>query len=59
LTRYGGEHPVWLPDGSGILYENNGQLWVISIDGEENQPVRFRVRVIFGHEPYAVPFQIP
>ncbi len=59
LTQYGGKKPVWLPDGSGILYENNGQLWVISKDGEENLPAQIKGKVIFGHEPYAIPFQIP
>ena len=55
LTRYSGEKPVWLPDGSGILYEANGQLWQISKDASKNQPVMFNGRVIFGHEPYVIP----
>ena len=59
LTRYGGEKPVWLPDGSAILYENNGQLWLISKDGSENQPLRFKGDVIYGHEPHAIPFAVP
>ena len=55
LTRYGGEKPVWLPDGSAILYETNGQLWQISKDASKNQPVMFNGQVIFGHEPYIIP----
>ncbi len=55
LTRYGGEKPVWLPDGSTILYENNGQLWLISTDGSENRPVMVKDRVLFGYEPYVIP----
>ena len=55
LTRYGGEKPVWLPDGSAIIYEANGQLWQISKDGSKNRPVIFNGRVIFGHEPYTIP----
>ena len=55
LTRYGGEKPVWLPDGSAILYETNGQLWQISKDTLENQPVMFNGQVVFGHEPYVIP----
>ena len=55
LTRYGGEKPVWLPDGSAVLYETNGQLWQISKDGSENRPVMFNGQVIFGHEPYVIP----
>lgn len=55
LTRYGGEKPVWLPDGSAILYETNGQLWQISKDASENRPVMFNGQIIFGHEPYVIP----
>ena len=58
LTRYGGESPVWLPDGSAILYENNGQLWLISTDGSKNRPAMVKGRVLFGHEPYAIPSPI-
>ena len=58
LTRYGGEKPVWLPDGSAILYETNGQLWQISKDTLENQPVMFNGQVVFGHEPYTIPAPI-
>ena len=55
LTRYGGEKPVWLPDGSAILYENNGQLWQISKDASKNRPVMFNGQIVFGHEPYIIP----
>lgn len=58
LTHYGGEKPVWLPDGSAVLYETNGQLWQISKDGSENRPVMFNGQVIFGHEPYVIPLPI-
>ena len=58
LTRYGGEKPVWLPDGSAVLYETNGQLWQISKDASKNQPVMFNGQVIFGHEPYVIPSPI-
>ena len=57
LTRYGGENPVWIPDGSSILYENNGQLWMVSADGIENQPIRLNGKVVFGHAPYVLPFK--
>ncbi|MCZ6678551.1 MAG: hypothetical protein O7E52_15040, partial [Candidatus Poribacteria bacterium] len=59
LTRYGGEKPVWLPDGSAVLYENNGQLWLVSKDATENQPLLVKGRVVFGHEPYASPSPSP
>ena len=55
LTRYGGEKPAWLPDGSAILYENNGQLWQISKDASKNRPVMFNGQIVFGHEPYIIP----
>ena len=55
LTRHGGEKPVWVPDGSAVLYETNGQLWQISKDRTENRPVVFNGQVIFGHEPYVIP----
>ena len=58
LTRYGGEKPVWLPDGSAILYETNGQLWQISKDASNNRPVMFNGQVVFGHEPYTIPSPI-
>ena len=59
LTRYGGQKPIWLPNGSTILYENNGQLWIISKDGSQNQPLRFKGKVVYGHEPYAIPAARP
>ena len=55
ITDHGGEKPVWLPNGQQILYENNGQLWLISINGEENHPVMANGQVIFGENPYVVP----
>ena len=58
LTRYGGEKPVWLPDGSAILYETNGQLWQISKDASKNRPVMFNGQIVFGHEPYTIPSPI-
>ena len=55
LTRYGGENPVWLPDGSTILYENNGQLWLISREGGDSQPIIHKGQILYGNEPYVVP----
>ena len=59
FTQYGGDKPVWLLDGTAILYENNGQLWLISNDATDNRPVMIKGRVIFGHEPYVIPQPIP
>ena len=55
ITDHGGEKPFWLPNGEKILYENNGQLWLISVNGEENHPVKANGRMIFGENPYVVP----
>lgn len=55
LTRYGGENPAWLTDGSTILYENNGQLWLISRDGGDSRPVIHKGQVLYGNEPYVAP----
>jgi Tol biopolymer transport system component len=59
FTQYGGDKPVWLLDGTAILYENNGQLWLILNDATDNRPVMIKGRVIFGHEPYVIPQPIP
>ena len=55
ITNYGGEKPAWLPNGEQILYENNGQLWLISINGTENHPVKVNEQMMFGGNPYVVP----
>ncbi len=55
ITTHGGEKPVWLPNGKEILYENNGQLWLIPINGGENYPVKVNGQMIFGENPYVVP----
>jgi len=56
LTTAGGQHPVWLPDGSGLVYENNGQLWTVAIDKTaisttELNPVKVNGKPVFGHRP--------
>lgn len=55
LTLHGGKNPVWFPDGSTILYENNGQLWLISRDGDDSRPVIHKGQVLYGNDPYVVP----
>ena len=55
ITRYGGENPAWLPDGSTILYENNGQLWLISRGGGDSRPVIHKEQILYGKKPYVVP----
>jgi Tol biopolymer transport system component len=56
LTTAGGKHPVWLPDGSGLVYENNGQLWTVAMNRTatsttEFNPVKVNGKPVFGHRP--------
>ena len=54
LTQKGGSHPVWIPpEGSWILYENNGQLWKVDTEnpGGTEAPLMRNGQVVFGHEP--------
>ena len=56
LTTAGGKHPVWLPDGSGLVYENNGQLWTVAMNRTatsttEFNPVKVNGNLVFGHRP--------
>ena len=57
LTQRGGSHPVWIPpEGSWILYENNGQLWRIDTEspGSTEAPLRHNGQIVFGYEPAIV-----
>jgi len=53
LTRFGGHKPTWLPDSSGLVYENNGQLWTVDVNGDEEKPLLIRGKAVFGLDPYA------
>ena len=60
LTQNGGNSPVWLPDGSGLVYENNGQLWLAtwaenSVDQVEFIPLTINGQNVFGYHPSLVP----
>ncbi|GIX05708.1 MAG: hypothetical protein KatS3mg115_0111 [Candidatus Poribacteria bacterium] len=39
LTRFGGEDPSWLPDGSGLVYRTNGQLWTVDLETQTARPL--------------------
>ncbi|MBC8235361.1 PD40 domain-containing protein [bacterium] len=52
FTRFGGQKPAWLPDGSGVVYENNGQLWTVDVNGYDERPLLIRGKPVFGLEPY-------
>jgi Tol biopolymer transport system component len=51
LTRFGGQNPTWLPNGKGVVYENNGQLWMINVSDYEEKPLLIRGKPVFGLEP--------
>ena len=60
LTQNGGKSPVWLPNGSGLIYENNGQLWLAtwpgnSVDQVEFVPLTINGQNVFGYHPSLVP----
>jgi uncharacterized protein (DUF2141 family) len=52
LTKYGGEHPSWLPDGTGIVYEVNGQIWVVDLRTKLSRPIMIDGEPIFGFYPF-------
>ena len=57
LTQNGGSHPVWIPpEGRWILYENNGQLWLVDTQNPRTSetPLVHGGRVVFGHEPAVI-----
>ena len=57
LTQNGGRHPVWIPpEGRWILYENNGQLWILDTQNPETSetPLMHDGRVVFGQEPAVI-----
>jgi uncharacterized protein (DUF2141 family) len=53
LTHFGGQKPAWLPDGSGLVYENNGQLWTVDVSGNDERPLLIQGKPVFGLDPYA------
>lgn len=65
VTKYGGRSPAWISDGSGIVYENNAQLWVVRLklnvadyDAEdsvvfsEEKPILVDGKPVFGLTPF-------
>ncbi|MFQ6044439.1 MAG: TolB family protein, partial [Candidatus Poribacteria bacterium] len=53
LTRFGGQKPAWLPDGSGVVYENSGQLWTVNVNSYDERPLLIRGKPVLGLDPYA------
>jgi len=52
LTEFGGRNPAWLNDGKSIIYENNGQLWIVDVNGQNEQPILDSNEPIFGMDPF-------
>ncbi|MCD6507282.1 hypothetical protein J7M22_11765 [Candidatus Poribacteria bacterium] len=52
LTKYGGEHPIWLPDGTGIIYETNGQIWLVDVRTKISKPIMVEEEPVFGFYPF-------
>jgi len=58
LTKFGGQKPAWLPDGSGVVYESNGQIWTVDVNGIEalahaERPILIEGKPVFGYAPFA------
>ena len=52
LTESGGRDPAWLPDRSSIIYENNGQLWIVDVEGQNERPLLIDNKPVFGLDPF-------
>lgn len=51
LTQYGGEQPTWLPDGKGLVYIVNGQLWTVDLASGTERPLLVNREPILGVQP--------
>lgn len=56
ITDMGGSKPVWVPpNGSWIVYENNGQLWTVDIHNPGSEsPLMSNGKVVFGYQPFVI-----
>ncbi len=53
LTKFGGQQPAWCPDGSGLVYESNGQIWTVDVNGTVERPILIAGKPVFGYTPFA------
>ena len=53
LTKFGGQKPSWLSDGGGLVYESNGQIWTVDVDGNVERPILIGGKPVFGYAPFA------
>lgn len=57
LTEHGGSGPQWLPDGSGLVYEADGQIWTVDIDSKAARPLLVNGEPVIGGRPMVLPMQ--
>jgi uncharacterized protein (DUF2141 family) len=57
LTEYGGSGPQWLPDGSGLVYEADGQIWTVDVASQLARPLLVNGEPVIGNRPVVLPLQ--
>lgn len=57
VTETGGSGAQWLPDGSGLVYEADGQIWTVDIGSKAARPLLVNGAPIIGGRPMVVPMQ--
>jgi hypothetical protein len=51
LSHFGGEQPAWLPDGKGIVFVTNGQLWTVDLESGNERPLLVNREPVIGGQP--------
>jgi hypothetical protein len=51
VTQFGGASPDWLPDGRGLVYETNGQVWTVDLDSGAERPLLVNGEPVLGGAP--------
>ena len=57
VTEFGGSGPQWLPDGSGLVYEADGQIWTVDVASQIARPLLVNGEPVIGNRPIALPLQ--
>ena len=57
VTEFGGSSPQWLPDGSGLVYEADGQIWTVDMESQVSRPLLVNGEPVIGNRPVVVPLQ--
>ena len=55
LTECGGAAPRWLPDGSGLVYAADGQIWTVDVESKAARPLLVNGEPVLGYRPMALP----